>query len=248
MKVAIIEDCEQDLNALTLLLEDWNSTHGPMIIYESFSSGEKFLEHYTSGRYDLLFIDIFLKGMDGIETAQAVRQEDASCLIVFLTVSQDHAWDSFPLHPFDYLLKPCANDSIERILTEALRVLPEKEPCLKLAYKRQKLEVAYSDLMYLTADSHHVLVTTMQYRNIRCYVGPFSQILDRLCKDSRFLFPNRGVILNMQYIEKLEKDSCVMTDGQYFPIRRRGRAQIIDQFLAYQYAQTKTLGERFHQL
>ena len=247
MKIAIIEDCEHDLNALTLLLEDWNKIHNTAVSYETFSGGEEFLEQYMSGGYDLLFIDIFLKGMDGIKTARAVRQKDASCLIVFLTMSQDYAWDSFPLHPFDYLIKPCTKDSIERILTEAQRVLPEKDPTLKLSYGRQKLEIAYSDLMYLTADGHHVLVTAMQYRNIRCYVGGFSQISDKLCKDSRFLFPNRGVILNMQYIEKLEKDFCVMTDGQYFPIRRRSRTQIIDQFLAYQYTQIKSLGERFHQ-
>ena len=71
-----------------------------------FDGGEAFLSGFTPGDDALVFLDICMEGMNGIEVAQRVRKRSARCLIVFLTSSKEYAFDAFPIHPFDYLVKP----------------------------------------------------------------------------------------------------------------------------------------------
>ena len=62
--------------------------------------------------YQVVFLDICMEGTNGIETAQRLRAADPDLLIVFVTSSPEYVWDAFPVHPFDYLLKPYKEESL----------------------------------------------------------------------------------------------------------------------------------------
>ena len=61
---------------------------------------------YEPGHSDLVFLDICMGDVNGIELARHLRAVDEKVLIVFLTTSSEYAFDAFPIHPFDYLMKP----------------------------------------------------------------------------------------------------------------------------------------------
>ncbi len=77
---------------------------------DRFSSGEDFLGAFTPGKYDLIFLDIYMDGITGMETAKRIRQTDHDCRIIFITISPEFAVESYNVNASFYLLKPIGKD------------------------------------------------------------------------------------------------------------------------------------------
>ncbi len=247
MKIAILEDTIADYNTLKKYCARWSSSSGIPIVHEHFTSGEEFLTHFQPGKYHLIFLDIYMDRLTGIDIATQIRKTDMNCLLVFTTTSTEHVWNSMSVHPFDYLVKPYDSTRIDYVLSEAAKLLPESEKSLELTHGRQKISVLYSEIVSLQADIHHVIVTTSKDESLRCYVDSFSSLWNMLNPDSRFICINRGIILNMDYIEGMREQNFVMKNGHSFPIRQNNQKAVIQTFLSYQYKQTKLFGRRYLQ-
>lgn len=245
MEIAIIDDNKTDAELLAGMCSDWSAASQTGIHYDRYLNGEEFLHSFVPGKYQLIFMDIYMADLSGIDTARIVREQDVECLLVFLTTSREHTWDSFPLHPFDYILKPCTYEQISRVLSEARRVLPDISRTLEMTYGRQKILFSYQELMSLEADGHYVRISSAGRGVLRCYTSSFMSLWDTLCQDKRFLLCNRGIIINMDYVEKYTVQDFVLKNGQAFPIRQNNRNSVIDAFLTYQYEQAKQYGKRY---
>ncbi|MCD7922055.1 MAG: LytTR family DNA-binding domain-containing protein [Clostridiales bacterium] len=245
MKLAILEDNPEDADLLIRACETWAGHSETQITCDRFSSGEDFLALFEPGYYQLVFLDIYMEDLTGIDVAKQIREKDMDCLLVFVTTSAEHVWDSLPLHPFDYLIKPCRTERAAQVLTDAAKVLPQNTASLELTCGRKKISVAYSDLISLEADRHHAIVTAAKRDPLRCYIDSFASLWDTLRQDSRFLLCNRGIILNMDYIEKLGESEFIMKSGQAFPIRHNNRNEVTQAFLTYQYERTRKYGKRY---
>lgn len=245
MEIAIIEDHKADSELLAAMCAKWAGDNRTDVHCDCYPSGEDFLRGFTKGKYHLLFLDIYMKELSGIDTARIVREQDMECLLVFLTTSREHAWDSFPLHPFDYLLKPCTHEQISHVLSEAKRVLPDTGRTLEMTCGRQKIRFSYEELMSLESDGHYAKVTSAGRGTLRCYISSFTNLWDTLCRDGRFLLCNRGIIINMNYVEKYTAHDFILKNGQAFPIRQNKRSAVIDTFLTWQYERAKQYGKRY---
>ena len=103
LPIAIVEDQTLDAQRLEELLQQ----QLPEAECTWFTCGDDFLRTATEpGLYAVVLLDICMAGTNGIETARRLRQADPEVLIVFVTSSPEYVWDAFPVHPFDYLLKP----------------------------------------------------------------------------------------------------------------------------------------------
>lgn len=102
LQIAIVEDLQPDAQRLQALVRQELGAAECGI----FPSGDAYLQQMPARKDDLVFLDICMEGTSGIETAQQLRRADPEVLIVFVTSSPEYVWDAFPVHPFDYLLKP----------------------------------------------------------------------------------------------------------------------------------------------
>lgn len=233
MRVAIVDDLHTDSAALYDMLTVRISSLASVDVYDS---GERFL---SSGlKYDLVFLDIVMEGLDGIETARRLRERDMRCLIVFLTTSSEYAWDAFPVHPFDYLLKPVDEKRLEQLLCEARRALKDSERVLPLKVGRQTETVGISTICYVCARDHHVYVALTQERELKCFMK-FSELQATLREEPRFLACNRGVLINMDEVRSFDGDCFVMNDAQRFSVRQSEKAQIRERFYEYMFRKAR---------
>lgn len=95
-----------------------------------FCSAGDFLEAFSGGSFDLVFMDIYMEGMDGVAAALEMRKSDSGCLLVFLTSSTDFMPDAFSCHAFEYVTKPFSEKRIFDVLADAVKVLPQEQKCL----------------------------------------------------------------------------------------------------------------------
>lgn len=113
LPIAIVEDQTPDAQRLEELLQQ----QLPAAECTWFACGDDFLRAASEpGLYAVVFLDICMAGTNGIETARRLRQADPEVLIVFVTSSPEYVWDAFPVHPFDYLLKPYQEENSSILL------------------------------------------------------------------------------------------------------------------------------------
>ena len=126
-----------------------------------FDGGEAFLSGFTPGDDALVFLDICMEGMNGIEVAQRVRKRSARCLIVFLTSSKEYAFDAFPIHPFDYLVKPYSAARLDHVLSGAIRLMEESEQLVEIHLPRQTIRLPHGQIVAVTSHGHALDIFTV---------------------------------------------------------------------------------------
>ncbi len=100
MNIAVVDDDAADLATAVNLLRQYADTGCPQsdINIATFSSGENILEDFEADKYDLIILDIYMKGISGMETAKAIRKADAEVAVVFLTSSEEHVLELSLIH------------------------------------------------------------------------------------------------------------------------------------------------------
>ena len=100
MKAAIIDDLETCREDLQKCLHQYFSEHyaGETPSVKEFSSGEEFLSQFQPEAWDIIFIDQYMDGLSGIETARKIRERDKLAALVFVTTSESHAVELSLIH------------------------------------------------------------------------------------------------------------------------------------------------------
>ena len=86
----------------------------------------------------MVFMDIYMDGMDGVSAAARMRERDKNCLLVFLTSSAEFMPEAFSCHAFEYVTKPFSGERIAAVLRDALKVLPDTARYIEIQSDRKR--------------------------------------------------------------------------------------------------------------
>ena len=139
LHLAVCDDRTEDRERLCRLLEEYGQHNNLELSVDQWSTGEDFLHAFVPGRYQLLFLDIYMNQLNGVETARTIREQDEDCAIVFVTTSTDHALEGFDVNALHYLLKPITAAQLDTVFQRLTR-LQKKEPAY-ITVRSQRLEV-----------------------------------------------------------------------------------------------------------
>lgn len=234
--IAIVDDLESDREKLRRDLEAFFNNTSHEIDCRLFSSAEAFLNSEFNAQ--IVFLDICMEGMNGVDLAKMLREKDEKLLIVFLSTSSDYAFDAFPVHPFDYLVKPYQKENLTRVLQETLRVMGVADPKVEIRFSRAAQQIPLRLIISAVAQGHSVEIAIIGSKPVRSIMR-FSEVEALLCKDYRFLQCNRGVIVNMDHVLSLNGDVLLMKNGTSFSLRTRNRRELVAQFMQYQISRLK---------
>lgn len=121
MNIAIVDDKSEEREALKTLLTEYTAINSLEIILHEFPSGEIFLSEYTPFTYTVVFLDIYMNGMTGVETAEKIRKTDTDTPVIFLTTSREHMGNAFSVHAFDYIEKPADREKLFTCMDDLLK-------------------------------------------------------------------------------------------------------------------------------
>ena len=232
LRFAVVEDRLPDAQRLESLLR-LAFGGGQPLVCDHYESGDAFLQAFPSKNHQVVFLDICMEGTNGIETARILRRTDPDLLLVFVTSSPEYVWDAFPVHPFDYLLKPYREEKIFQLADELRRVLFRAEPELDVRIARQTVQLPLRKIQYAMSQNHYVRVVT---DDGECRAtANFAQVQEQLQTQPEFLVCNRGVIINMSKVLRFEGDCIEMLDGTHLPVRQKDKNSLLAQFTQYQF-------------
>ena len=196
MRIALVDDSEIERGILLSLITDYGCEKQILFESDCFDSGDAFLSSFSSDKYDIVFMDIFMNGMSGVETASKMRQIDNHVILIFLTASADYMPDAFRVHAFHYILKPYQKDAIFACLNDASLHLPASETFISFSVNAIEVRIFASQIVCIVADSHYTWITD---RNGQKYhpCAAFGTFSKQLLSDRHFLLVSRGVLCNM---------------------------------------------------
>lgn len=118
MKIAVCDDEEIFSMKLKKYLEQYYNSID--LIIDVFKSGEDFIRKIKSltDRYDIVFLDIEMSPIDGIETAKKLRENNKDVIIIFLTSHGEFATDGYEVDAFRFLIKPVQEVKLKRALQD----------------------------------------------------------------------------------------------------------------------------------
>ena len=132
MNIAIVDDIAAERALLRSRLERQLSRRNIQANLLEYETGEAFLSSCAKLQFAVLFLDIYMNGVNGIETAKQFRSMDARCLLIFTTTSTDHALEGFRVRAMHYLVKPYTEEMISDLIDEILARLPSTERYMTL--------------------------------------------------------------------------------------------------------------------
>ena len=234
LNIAIVDDTLSDIIRLENFLRNWfyGSEH-KLVRISSYANGEEILKDFEPKMFHIVFMDIIMGDINGVETARQLRLEDTELLIVFMTTSSEYAFKTFPIHPFDYVLKPYHQKDVEKVLNEAVRVLTATDPTVTIKIPHSEYTIPMRLISSVVSNRNHTVEINLT--DGKCVVSTmtFREIEKLFAEDSRFLLCNRGIIVNMSQISSQEKGVFVMKDGARYPIRVNGQSKITAAFSQY---------------
>ena len=126
LQIAICDDLEEERVILSRMLRNYARRQGLSLQVHFFVSGEELLQSVRRANAgQVLFLDIYMPGISGVETARRLRAAGYGASIVFATTSTDHGVDSFEVRASDYLVKPFRQEEVDRALDWCLEHMPE---------------------------------------------------------------------------------------------------------------------------
>ena len=114
INIAVCDDEKCMSEKIEKLVEGFFRKKNTNISVSEYSSGEELLK--SNERIDILFLDIGMCGMDGIETARRLRAHGYNGFLIFITVLKEMVFQSFEVQPFDYLVKPVQEEHFEKTM------------------------------------------------------------------------------------------------------------------------------------
>lgn len=223
MNIAIIDDIEADREYLRQMITSCFQESGfPIGRIECFESGEDFLPGFKPDTYDMIFLDIYMKGINGIETAGQIRRQDSDTKLIFISVSNDFASESYDVRADYYLLKPYDKKDFSRILTRLNLTDFRKKRMVTLPGGQQ---IFLRHILYTSFLGHYVTIyqTYPPILRIRCTQKEFEACL---LPYPDFITCTRGMIVNLNEVSSLNSDHFVMSNGERVPISRRRYPEI----------------------
>ena len=222
VKIGICDDEPETRKPLRQILEQVLQLQGVEYLISESESGEELTAGISCLDIDILFLDIEMRSLDGIETAKLLRRKGMKGIIIFVTAYPDFVFQGYEVHAFHYILKPYRKEKIEEVLRQALHELDlSKEQYFVIEQKARVIRIPLSQTIAFQSDRRKVEALLEED-----FVAFYGRI-DEVCRElpSCFIRIHNRYIVNLNYVTTLEKDRCIL-GSRSFPVSRAFRQEL----------------------
>lgn len=175
----------------------------------AFESGEDLLKSYPE-KLDILFLDIQMGKLTGMETAKKVREYDDKVEIIFITALWDYVQKGYEVRAFRYLIKPVKLIELKEQVTACVESIIEKrDTYITIKDKGNMLKLRIEDILFLETFDRKVIIHTNSQEYI---VKTSMNKLEKELKNMGFFRCHTSYIVNLSKIEELQKDSLIINE------------------------------------
>jgi DNA-binding LytR/AlgR family response regulator len=195
-----------------------------------YSDGNSLFNEHKRSPHDILFLDIEMEGMTGLETGHHVRSIDRNVIIIYVTSHEKYVFKSFRIEPFDYILKPIESKRIEDVLRRAVAKYREQHHSLVISFKEQTYTLKVCDIVYLESNLRHIRFYTEN--NTFLCLGKLDEY-ERDLSLYGFLRCHQSFLLNMGFIKSINRDTITTINNIDISMSTRKKQDCLNAFNEY---------------
>ena len=223
-QIALCDDETTELHTLEQMLRSYRGhSIKDALSVRSFESADALLFAIEQESYapDLIFLDIYMPTLSGLEAAKKLGEMELPCLIIFLTssTSKDHALEAFDLNVFHYLVKPVSEKSLFTSLDRALaRFKKETTHYLLFQAENQLHRIAADDIVYCEAQRKRQCIYLKNGEQLILHMSMI-RLYEMLAAHQEFIKVGISYIINLKHIERLGTQVLQLDNGKeiYLP-------------------------------
>ena len=234
MNIAICEDNIEELNIINEYIEQWSKNNNIKVKIDKYQSSESFLFEWTDyNKYDIVFFDIKMKKVSGIELSNLVREKNKAVDIVFVTGMIEYALHGYKVSAMQYLLKPIKQDDIYSCLNKVLERIDSTDESSKfmiIKTPKKSMKLNYDEIYYFEMFSPNIVIHTIKEEiALRKKISEIEKEL----KSSSFIRCHRSYIVNLKYVKSISKKTIILENEVNIPLSRNKYKEVNDYFINY---------------
>ena len=231
IEIAVVDDQAYDREQISALLREYAASRRHAWQVRCFASDQAFLDTLTPGRYGMVFLDILMDGMDGMETARRFRATDPNTLLVLITTEASYAVEGYEVEAAGFLVKK--SGTLKQHFDALMARLEQKiqeDIVLELPGSLAGIPVPASALLYAEV-LNHVMKLCLKSGSYMVRMS-LKELISLLPQDGRFFECHRGIVVNLDAVVSLDSQVATLSDGSTLPVSRRRRAELERAFAA----------------
>ncbi|MCM1124600.1 MAG: LytTR family DNA-binding domain-containing protein [Eubacterium sp.] len=208
-----IRECLHFSRQLGNILDNLNVPH----MIKQYNNGKQLLQ--AVWEFDIIFLDIIMCDMDGMKTAELLRQNFPDKILIFISSSRQYVFDAFAVEAFEYLVKPIEDGKLLQVLQRYItrRNLPSDNYIL-ISKDRSTRKLFLDDIRYFEIhgrliEAHGIHPTFSWYEQIG--------ILETMLSDKNFFRCHKSYLVNLKYVDVYNRQEATLDNGEKILIAKR---------------------------
>lgn len=219
LRIAICDDDEYSIKRVKTFVAGYAKTKNVQISISTFLSGVVLLEDFAG--YDLIFLDIEMPGLNGIEVAKRIGERGSIGKIVYTTSHKCYMQQAFHVHAFEYMVKPFSIEEITTILDDFVRSIASNPKHNVLMFKIGKSVTCFEtdEIFYFEYKGNEGV------RIINCsndiFVHYTLQDILEMTEEYGFAVPHKSIIVNLRHIKSIKGFDIFISNGDVLPVAQK---------------------------
>ena len=232
LQIAICDDEQFYREKIRRLLENYLKEHDLSYEISLFLSGEEFLENGENAvRYDIVFMDINMNEMDGIQTAMRMRAFHSDTYIVLITAFINYVLEGYKVNAVRYIMK----DTLDNAMTECMDAILQKMQIAQVTFSFMEGERRlYTDnILYVESQRHKLTFYYMEEQMVNYHIYDKLDVIEQRLQGYGFLRIHKSYLVNMRHIRKVSNYIVYLDTGEELPVPRLKFQTVKEEFVAY---------------
>lgn len=214
--IAVCDDEIFMLNELSELVSGFFLRKNVEAAIVKFTSGSSLLQYEK--QLDIIFLDIQMRGLNGMETAKLLRSQNYKGFLIFVTVMDELVFDSFKVGAFDYLVKPVNNDRLVQTMERLLCEMSNSADTNLLVRRGNECRiVAFDDIVFCEIINRKIFLH-LDGQEVIDYYDKIENLEKKL--DGRFFRCHRSYLVNLKYLKSYKNGLAYLSSGETIPVSR----------------------------
>ncbi len=226
MRVIICDDEKSTCARLEQMLTHFAFENSIDLETDVFFDGDALTEYLKrENAPDLLFLDIALPGINGIEIGKYIREvlRNTNLFLVYISSKETYAMELFQNQPFDFLVKPVREERLYQVMGKIYNIISRNECNFQYKHQGTTHYMMYKDILYFQSNGRKIHIVTEN--KTESFYGKLSEV-EKACPERLFLRIHKSYLVNMHHVKEISYKWMKMINEDVLDISKSNRAEI----------------------
>lgn len=229
LSIGICDDEMLECCSMAKLIKEIMEEKKIPFIMSQFYHGEDLLQ--AAEDFDIIFLDIMMYGMNGMETARLLRDNGFHKILIFISASRDYILDAYDVEAFYYMIKPLERNKLSRLLERSVQKLePDSEDFILIGKERQMKKLLLKDIYYFEIRGR--IVSVHGAEGVFDYYEKIS-VLEQALSKKGFFRCHKSFLINLKHVNTYNHQEVTLDNGANIVIAKRRWEDFCKEILDY---------------